>query len=120
MIKKELRDRMIEEVMGEFDFEKVHAFMVINEEKFYEGGNYYTPTVDDVKQVAADSDNAVIDELERQAAAGKAALVARFNPRSEVRAGDQVTMAVRTDQMNSGTVRNANTVMLTSNSHARH
>ena len=54
---------------------------------------------DDVKQVAADSDNAVIDELERQAAAGKAALVARFNPRSEVRAGDQVTMAVRTDQI---------------------
>lgn len=52
MIKKELRDRMIEDVMCEFDFEKVHAFMVINEEKFYEGGNYYTPTVDDVKQVA--------------------------------------------------------------------
>lgn len=52
MIKKELRGRMINEIMSEFEFEKVHAFMVINEEKFYEGGNYYTPTVDDVKQVA--------------------------------------------------------------------
>ena len=52
MIKKELRDRMIDEVMSEFDFEKVHAFMVINGETFYENGKRYTPTVDDVKQVA--------------------------------------------------------------------
>ena len=52
MIKKELRDRMIEEIMGEFEFEKVHAFMVINGETFYEDGKRYTPTVDDVKQVA--------------------------------------------------------------------
>ena len=52
MIKKELRDRMIEEVMSEFDFEKVHAFMVINGETFYENGKRFTPTVDDVKQVA--------------------------------------------------------------------
>ena len=52
MIKKELRDRMIEEVMSEFDFEKVHAFMVINGETFCEDGKLYTPTVNDVKQVA--------------------------------------------------------------------
>lgn len=37
MIKKELKERMINEIMSEFEFEKVHAFMVINEEKFYEG-----------------------------------------------------------------------------------
>jgi hypothetical protein len=43
---------MIEDIMSEFEFEKVHAFMVINEEKFYKDGEYYTPTVDDVKQVA--------------------------------------------------------------------
>ena len=52
MIKKELRDRMIEKIMSEFEFEKVHAFMVINGEEFYEGGKCFTPTVNDVKQVA--------------------------------------------------------------------
>ena len=52
MIKKELRDRMIEKIMSEFEFEKVHAFMVINGETFCEDGKLYTPTVNDVKQVA--------------------------------------------------------------------
>ena len=52
MIKKELRERMIEEVMSEFDFEKVHAFMVINGETFYECGTRFTPTVEDLREVA--------------------------------------------------------------------
>lgn len=52
MIKKELRDRMIEEVMSEFDFEKVHAFMVINGETFYECGTRFTPTVEDLREMA--------------------------------------------------------------------
>ena len=52
MIKKELRDRMIEEVMSEFDFEKVNAFMVINGETFYECGTRFTPTVEDLREVA--------------------------------------------------------------------
>lgn len=51
MIKKELRDRMIEKIMSEFEFEKVHAFMVINNETFYNGEEYH-PTIDDVKRVA--------------------------------------------------------------------
>ena len=52
MIKKELRDRMIEEIMSEFEFEKVHAFMVINEETFYEDGTRFTPTVENLREVA--------------------------------------------------------------------
>lgn len=43
---------MIEEIMSEFEFEKVHAFMVINEETFYKDGNYYTPTVEDLREIA--------------------------------------------------------------------
>ncbi len=54
---------------------------------------------DDVRQVAADSDDAVVDELERQVAAGRATLVARFDTRSEVRAGDTVKLAVRTEEL---------------------
>ena len=52
MIKKELRDRMIEEIMSEFEFEKVHAFMVINGETFYEDGTRFTPTVENLREVA--------------------------------------------------------------------
>lgn len=52
MIKKELRDRMIEEIMSEFEFEKVHAFMVINGETFYEDWKRYTPTVENLREVA--------------------------------------------------------------------
>ena len=52
MIKKELKDKMINEIMSEFEFEKVHAFMVINGETFYEDGKRYTPTVEDLREVA--------------------------------------------------------------------
>ena len=52
MIKKELKDKMIKEIMSEFEFEKVHAFMVINDETFYRNGEEYHPTIDDVKRVA--------------------------------------------------------------------
>src|SRR5690606_8518849 len=54
---------------------------------------------EDVKQIAADSDDAVVDALERQAAAGRAVLVARFDPRSSARAGDRITLAVNTEQL---------------------
>lgn len=52
MIKKELKDRMINEIMSEFEFEKVHAFMVINDETFYECGTRFTPTVENLREVA--------------------------------------------------------------------
>ena len=51
-MKKESKKRMIEEVMRNFDFEKAHAFMVINDEWFYNDGEKYRPTVEDVKKMA--------------------------------------------------------------------
>lgn len=52
MIKKELKDKMINEIMSEFEFEKVHAFMVLNNETFYECGTRFTPTVENLREVA--------------------------------------------------------------------
>ncbi len=54
---------------------------------------------DDVRQVAAASDEAIVDDLERQAAAGEARLVGRFDHRSKVRAGDQLRVAVHTARL---------------------
>ena len=51
-MKKESKKRVIEEVMQNFDFEKAHAFMVINDEWFYNDGEKYRPTVEDVKKMA--------------------------------------------------------------------
>ena len=51
-MKKEQKKRVIEEVMRNFDFEKAHAFMVINDEWFYDDGEKYRPTVEDVKKMA--------------------------------------------------------------------
>ena len=42
-MKKEMKKRVIEEVMQNFDFEKAHAFMVINDEWFYNDGEKYRP-----------------------------------------------------------------------------
>jgi multiple sugar transport system ATP-binding protein len=54
---------------------------------------------DDVIEVAAAADDAVVDDLERQAAAGEARLVGRFDPRSKVRAGDRVSVAIETAKL---------------------
>ena len=51
-MKKESKKRVIEEVMQNFDFEKAHAFMAINDEWFFEDGKKFRPTVDDVKKMA--------------------------------------------------------------------
>ena len=51
-MKKEQKKRVIEEVMRNFDFEKAHAFMVINDEWFYEDGKKFRPTIEDVKKMA--------------------------------------------------------------------
>ena len=51
-MKKEKKESVIEEVMQNFDFEKAHAFMVINDDKFYKDGEEYQPTVEDVKKIA--------------------------------------------------------------------
>ena len=48
---------------------------------------------------AADADEAVIQELERQAEAGEALLVARFDARSRARVGDRVELAIDTSQL---------------------
>jgi multiple sugar transport system ATP-binding protein len=54
---------------------------------------------EDVRQLAAVSDEAVAEKLDHQAAVGRATVVARFDPRSHVRAGDVVTLSVRTDRL---------------------
>ena len=51
-MKKEKKESVIEEVMQNFDFEKAHAYMVINDEWFFEDGEKYRPTVEDVKKMA--------------------------------------------------------------------
>ena len=51
-MKKEQKESVIEEVMQNFDFEKAHAYMVINDEWFFEDGKKFRPTVDDVKKMA--------------------------------------------------------------------
>jgi hypothetical protein len=51
-MKKEQKESVIEEVMQNFDFEKAHAYMVINDEWFYNDGEKYRPTVEDVKKMA--------------------------------------------------------------------
>ena len=51
-MKKEQKESIIEEVMQNFDFEKAHAYMVINDEWFFEDGKKFRPTVDDVKKMA--------------------------------------------------------------------
>ena len=55
--------------------------------------------VTDDTRSAADADEAVLDELERQAEAGEALLVARFDARSRARIGDRVELAVDTSQL---------------------
>lgn len=51
-MKKEQKESIIEKVIQNFDFEKAHAFMVINDEWFFEDGKKFRPTVDDVKKMA--------------------------------------------------------------------
>ena len=51
-MKKEQKESVIEEVMQKFDFEKAHAFMVINDEWFFEDGKKFRPTIEDVKKMA--------------------------------------------------------------------
>jgi len=48
---------------------------------------------------AADADDAVLEELERQVEAGEALLVARFDARSRARIGDRVELAIDTSQL---------------------
>jgi multiple sugar transport system ATP-binding protein len=48
---------------------------------------------------AVDADDAVVEELERQAETGEALLIARFDPRSQARLGDRVELAVDTSQL---------------------
>jgi multiple sugar transport system ATP-binding protein len=48
---------------------------------------------------AADADEAVLEEHERQAETGEALLVARFDARSRARIGDKVELAVDTSQL---------------------
>jgi multiple sugar transport system ATP-binding protein len=57
------------------------------------------PALTDDTRSAADADDAVIEELERQAEAGEALLVARFDARSRARIGDRVELAVDTEQL---------------------
>ena len=52
-----------------------------------------------VHAIAAVSDDAVVEKLDHQAAVGRATVVARYDPRSRVRAGDEVTLSVRTDRL---------------------
>ena len=51
-MKKEQKESIIEEVMRNFDFEKAHAYMVINDEWFFEDGKKFRPTIEDVKKMA--------------------------------------------------------------------
>ena len=51
-MKKEIKERIIGEVMRDFDFEKAHAYMVINDEWFFEDGKKFRPTIEDVKKMA--------------------------------------------------------------------
>ena len=57
------------------------------------------PALTDETRSAADADDAVIEELERQAEAGEALLVARFDARSRARIGDRVELAIDTEQL---------------------
>jgi multiple sugar transport system ATP-binding protein len=49
--------------------------------------------------VAADVDEEAVAELHRQASAGEAMIVARFDPRSHARVGDTVEVAVDTERL---------------------
>jgi len=51
------------------------------------------------KVVAADVDEEAVAELHRQASAGEAMIVARFDPRSNARVGDTVEVAVDTERL---------------------
>jgi multiple sugar transport system ATP-binding protein len=51
------------------------------------------------KVVAADVDEEAVAELHRQASAGEAMIVARFDPRSHARVGDTVEVAVDTERL---------------------
>ncbi len=58
-----------------------------------------TPALTDDTRSAVEADDAVIEELERQAEASEALLVARFDARSRARIGDRVELAVDTSQL---------------------
>ena len=62
-----------------------------------------TPAItEDVKAIAADAasgDAAAVEDLERQTSEGKAMVVAKFDPRSRVKVGDTVQVAVSTDRL---------------------
>jgi len=58
-----------------------------------------TPALTDDTRSAVEADDAVIEELERQAEASEALLVARFDARSRARIGDAVEVAVDTSQL---------------------
>ena len=54
---------------------------------------------DDVRHAAADVDDAAMEELEAQAAAGEAKIVARFDPRSRAKVDDRVSVRVSTEHL---------------------
>ncbi|HEV7721325.1 MAG TPA: ATP-binding cassette domain-containing protein, partial [Iamia sp.] len=54
---------------------------------------------DDTRTVAADADAHAVDVLERQAEAGRAAVIGRFDPRSKVQTGTDILVNVRVDAL---------------------
>ena len=58
-----------------------------------------SPALTDDTRSAADADEAVLEELQRQAEASEALLVAKFDVRSRARVGDRVELAVDTSQL---------------------
>jgi multiple sugar transport system ATP-binding protein len=58
------------------------------------GVDAWPVVTDDVRELARDVDEAVVEDLEKQRAAHRAICVGRFAPSTRIRKGDAVTVAV--------------------------